>query len=575
MTIKKRLIFTLAVALLALIFVGGTGLWRLSQAQQRFEFVQVNIIPSIKELDDAKNDVSNLKHLSFRYLLTTDSASKAAIEQAITDLDNSLARHLATYEREDVADDTYRKFLETDKANAAAYRTAQQNFLAKSKAGDQDGAKAILMDSGALDLAAQGLSTGLGQHNEYNDKLSHAIRDENNAASSHAFWVMIVCIVMAIVLSGSLGVLLLRALMRSLGAEPDVLRDVTRRVADGDLSPVSGARRAPAGSVLRSMGEMQESLVRLIGEVRAAADNIATGSSQIAAGNVDLSSRTEQQAASLQETAASMEQLTSTVKQNSDSAQQASALAAAASDVAQKGHEVVNEVAATMNDISESSTKIADITGLIEGIAFQTNILALNAAVEAARAGEQGRGFAVVASEVRSLAQRSSSAAKEIKDLIATSVQKILDGSALAGDAGKTMSEVTQAVARVTDIMQEIATASGQQSHGIEQVNQAIAQMDEVTQQNSALVEEAAAASQALEHQGRQLNESIAFFRLDAAASGYAKGRPVIPPTRKSPLKRHTTSSAKRELSAAPWPATPTAQPLLGPQSDAATWETF
>ncbi|SOE73270.1 methyl-accepting chemotaxis protein-1, serine sensor receptor [Burkholderia sp. OK233] len=311
------------------------------------------------------------------------------------------------------------------------------------------------------------------------------------------------------------GVLIVRSLTRALGAEPGVLSEVTQRVAEGDLSPVKGAKEAPAGSVLASMGVMQESLVRLIGEVRTAADSIATGSSQIASGNVDLSSRTEQQASSLQETAASMEELTSTVRQNAENAQQASGLSANASEVSRKGNEVVNRVADTMGAISQSSTKIAEITGIIEGIAFQTNILALNAAVEAARAGEQGRGFAVVATEVRNLAQRSSSAAKEIKDLINTSVQKIRDGSALASDAGKTMAEVTQAIARVTDIMGEIAAASGEQSRGIEQVNQAITQMDEVTQQNAALVEEAAAASQSLENQGRQLNQAISFFRLD------------------------------------------------------------
>jgi methyl-accepting chemotaxis protein-1 (serine sensor receptor) len=228
---------------------------------------------------------------------------------------------------------------------------------------------------------------------------------------------------------------------------------------------------------------------------------------------MDLSQRTEQQAASLQETASSMEQLTSTVKQNADNAQQGSMLAANASSVAQKGSTVVGRMVDTMHDISESSTKIADLTGIIEGIAFQTNILALNAAVEAARAGEQGRGFAVVASEVRSLAQRSSSAAKEIKDLIATSVDKIRDGSALAGEAGKTMSEVTLAVTRVTDIISEIAAASSEQSRGIEQVNLAITQMDNVTQQNAALVEEAA-ASRSMEDQGQQLNEAVGFFQV-------------------------------------------------------------
>jgi methyl-accepting chemotaxis protein len=299
-----------------------------------------------------------------------------------------------------------------------------------------------------------------------------------------------------------------------LGAEPATLGEVTQRVASGDLSPVQGAEFAPKGSVLALMGSMQISLVKLISEVRSAADSIATGSSEIASGNIDLSSRTEQQASSLQETASSMEQLTSTVKQNAESAAQASSLASNASEVAAKGNGVVGQVVNTMADISENSTKIAEITGIIEGIAFQTNILALNAAVEAARAGEQGRGFAVVASEVRSLAQRSSSAAKEIKDLIATSVQKVHAGSGLASEAGRTMSEVTNAVARVNDIVAEIAAASGEQSRGIEQVNTAITQMDEVTQQNAALVEEATAASQSLEDQGQRLTTAVSSFRL-------------------------------------------------------------
>jgi methyl-accepting chemotaxis protein-1 (serine sensor receptor) len=344
-----------------------------------------------------------------------------------------------------------------------------------------------------------------------------------------------ICLV-AVAIAVLAGVVITRGLLRALGAEPAALGEVTQRVADGDLSPVPGARTAPAGSVLASMGEMQASLVRLIGQVRTSADGIATGSSQIASGNVDLSSRTEQQAASLQETASSMEELTSTVKQNAENAQQASSLSANASEVAGRGNQVVSRVVDTMGDISASSSKIAEITGIIEGIAFQTNILALNAAVEAARAGEQGRGFAVVASEVRSLAQRSSSAAKEIKDLITASLQKIQDGSSLVNEAGKTMTEVTQAVARVTDIMGEIAAASTEQSRGIEQVNQAITQMDEVTQQNAALVEEAAAASKSLEDQGQQLTQAVSFFRLDSDAHTLATGGFSAPAAQPAPV---------------------------------------
>ncbi|MBN3737129.1 MULTISPECIES: methyl-accepting chemotaxis protein [Burkholderia] len=363
------------------------------------------------------------------------------------------------------------------------------------------------------------LSALIKASNDYADfTRQHAaqmVQEAGEQFSTQRAVLIIICFV-AVAIAVLAGVVITRGVLRALGAEPDALGKVAQRVAGGDLGPVPGAQAAPAGSVLASMGEMQASLVRLIGQVRTSADGIATGSSQIASGNVDLSARTEQQAASLQETAASMEELTSTVRQNAENAQQASSLSAKASEVAGRGNHVVSRVVDTMGDISASSSKIAEITGIIEGIAFQTNILALNAAVEAARAGEQGRGFAVVASEVRSLAQRSSIAAKEIKDLINASVQKIQDGSSLASEAGKTMTEVTQSVARVTDIMSEIAAASTEQSRGIEQVNQAITQMDDVTQQNSALVEEAAAASKSLEDQGRQLNHAVSFFRLDA-----------------------------------------------------------
>ncbi|WP_176045468.1 methyl-accepting chemotaxis protein [Burkholderia sp. BCC1644] len=301
--------------------------------------------------------------------------------------------------------------------------------------------------------------------------------------------------------------------------------DVARTVANGDLgSRIEVSGNDETRDLLEALRTMNERLIGIVGRVRDSSNSIAHAVSEIASGNLDLSQRTEEQAASLQETAATMEQFTSTVRLNAENAQQASTLAANASDVAQRGSSVVGRVVDTMTEIGQSSSKIADITGIIEGIAFQTNILALNAAVEAARAGEQGRGFAVVASEVRSLAQRSSTAAKEIKELISASVQTIQDGSALAGEAGKTMSDVTQAVARVTDIMGEIAAASAEQSRGIDQVNLTVTQMDETTQQNAALVEQAAAASKSLEAQGRELSETVAAFRMPSGTHATSPG---------------------------------------------------
>ncbi|AIO26810.1 methyl-accepting chemotaxis protein [Burkholderia cepacia] len=345
------------------------------------------------------------------------------------------------------------------------------------------------------------------------------VKESDDRYTSRRLMLIAICIAAAAAAALS-GLVITRGLLRSLGTEPAVLSDIAGHIAAGNLGAEATTGAAPAGSVLASMRDMQANLIRLISEVRTASGNVATGAGEIASGNQDLSSRTEQQAASLQETASSMEQLTSTVRLNADNAQQASGLANNASEVAQRGSSAVGLMVDTMTDISASSAKIAEITGIIEGIAFQTNILALNAAVEAARAGEQGRGFAVVASEVRSLAQRSSSAAKEIRELISQSVRKIEDGSHIANNAGDTMSEVTHAISRVTDIMGEIAAASSEQSRGIEQVNLAITQMDEVTQQNAALVEQAAAASKSLEEQGNRLAEAVSLFRLDARMAG-------------------------------------------------------
>ncbi len=290
-------------------------------------------------------------------------------------------------------------------------------------------------------------------------------------------------------------------------------------LADGDLTQkVSGEYNGLFGQMKDNSNATVENLIKIVGDIRSGTESINTAAQQIAAGNNDLSQRTEEQASSLEETASSMEELTSTVKQNADNAMQANQLAGSASDIAVRGGDVVGQVVTMMSSINESSNKIVDIISVIDGIAFQTNILALNAAVEAARAGEQGRGFAVVATEVRTLAQRSAAAAKEIKELIGDSVDKVRDGTELVDQAGKTMDEIVQSVKRVTDIMAEIASASSEQRTGIEQVNEAVTQMDEVTQQNSALVEEAAAASESMREQAESLMRAVATFRLDQAA---------------------------------------------------------
>lgn len=338
---------------------------------------------------------------------------------------------------------------------------------------------------------------------------------EANAANQRSFtlsgWLVAGAVLMLIVVTGSALWWLRNMLVRPL----DIMRSHFDRIAAGDLAtPIQVYGRNEISQLFASLQRMQQSLIGTVGAVRDGAESILIGLQEISEGNNDLSSRTEQQAASLEETAASMEQLTATVKQNADNARQASQLARDASTTAAKGGELAGDVVTTMHDIANSSQKIGAITSVIDGIAFQTNILALNAAVEAARAGEQGRGFAVVAGEVRNLAQRSAQAAKEIKGLIDESVSRVKQGSVLVENSGATMQDIVRSVTRVTDIMGEIASASDEQSRGIEQVTQAVTQMDQVTQQNAALVEEAASAAVALEEQAITLADAVSVFRL-------------------------------------------------------------
>ncbi|MBG6220502.1 MULTISPECIES: methyl-accepting chemotaxis protein [unclassified Janthinobacterium] len=312
--------------------------------------------------------------------------------------------------------------------------------------------------------------------------------------------------------------------------------EIARKVADGDLTAqIDVSAKDETGQLLQALQDMNTSLLNIVGEVRSGTDSIATSSTQIAAGNQDLSSRTEQQAGSLEETASSMEELTSTVKQNADNARQANQLAASAAQVAVKGGTVVAQVVGTMESINASSNKIVDIISVIDGIAFQTNILALNAAVEAARAGEQGRGFAVVASEVRNLAQRSASAAKEIKTLIGASVEQVNAGSMLVAQAGSTMNDIVDSVQRVSDIITEITAASSEQSVGIDEINRAIGQMDAVTQQNAALVEESAAAAESMQHQAHNLAQVVSVFKLHGQQASVSGLKGMHRPLAKTP----------------------------------------
>jgi methyl-accepting chemotaxis protein len=371
----------------------------------------------------------------------------------------------------------------------------------------------------------------------------------------------------------AIGAALAWSLSRSITRPLNHAVRVAQTVAAGDLtSRIESNRKDELGQLLDALKAMNASLLQTVTEVRTGTDTIATASKQIAAGNLDLSSRTEEQASSLEETASSMEELNVTVRQNADNARQANAMAEAASGVAARGGVVIGQVVGTMGEIEASAKQIADIISVIDGIAFQTNILALNAAVEAARAGEQGRGFAVVATEVRSLAQRSAAAAKDIKTLIDRSVERVGAGSRLVTEAGVTMQEIVDSVSRVTDIMSEISAASQEQTAGIDQINQAISQMDQVTQQNAALVEEAAAASEAMQDQAARLASVVSVFRIEDGAS-----RPSQPPARGAPQvssRPVAPALARRPSASASAIAAKPAQPLAASHAGG-DWEEF
>ena len=419
--------------------------------------------------------------------------------------------------------------LKTVQDAREVYRTSQQAFLDMMDAGKKPEAAAFLLNQVRKDQRSY--FDAVRELIKFQDArvLDSGQRAEETYRSTIA-WLMGLAAV-ALVLGTIVAIWITRSITQPLRQAVDV----ARTVATGDLSARIEVHSADeTGQLLQALRDMNEALVNIVGEVRSGTETIASASHQIASGNADLSSRTEEQASSLEETASSMEELTSTVKQNADNARQANQFAVSASEVAEKGGAVMTEVVETMGAINESARKIVDIIAVIDGIAFQTNILALNAAVEAARAGEQGRGFAVVASEVRNLAQRSAAAAKEIKALIDNSVEKADAGSRLVDQAGTTMRDVVESIRRVADIMGEISAASQEQTDGIGQVQLAISQMDQTTQQNAALVEEAAAASEQLREQAGKLSQTVAVFRL-GGAHDRAVPVPAVQPKQAAP----------------------------------------
>ncbi|MBC3875732.1 MCP four helix bundle domain-containing protein [Undibacterium sp. LX15W] len=574
MKVGKRLGLGFALVLILLIAVTSLGISRMALIQDRLEdIVNVSNVKSrliidmraivydrqvslrnltlLTDIDDMAKDLKKIDEQSKNY---GDKESKLA-DMLKGESGSSAERTLIT------------KLKEKEKAAASLPNMARDLGIANNP----EGATIALIKK--IRPVQDEWYKVLDELVALEDKQNAVVADEAKSAFGNARNVLLMLGGLALLLGIIAAVIITRSLLKQLGGEPDYAADIASQIAAGDLSGIIDTNNGDTESLLAEMKTMRDSLVNIVGQVRVGTDTIATASREIATGNLDLSSRTEQQASSLEKTTASMKELTTTVKQNADNAREANKLAASASDVARQGGVVVAEVVDTMSSINESAKKIVDIISVIDGIAFQTNILALNAAVEAARAGEQGRGFAVVASEVRSLAQRSAAAAKEIKTLIGDSVEKVEVGSKLVGQAGATIDEVVSSVRHVTDIIAEISAASQEQSTGIEAVNLAIIEMDGMTQQNAALVEEAAAAAQSLQDQAGELAKVVSIFKLSPGENAFAN-RPATPPARRvepAPAAVAKPRAAVKSLPAAK-PAPKRAAPAKSDDND---WEEF
>ncbi|NHZ32296.1 methyl-accepting chemotaxis protein [Massilia rubra] len=539
--IGTRLGFCFAVLLAMTLALAVIGLNSLASVQARLQHTVQGSMLRMASLHQMADAVHIVARVSRTVALLDDDASMARestkIMEARTRYD---AAFTAFVGKVDIAED--KAFAAQLSELQRSVRPLNTAFLTLARAHKRSEATTLLINRAAP--ATQQWQDVLSVEIE----AQHKQIDDDQAAATTSYERAHTLMLGLSALALAIGAVLAWRVTRSITVPINAAVLVAQTVAAGDLtSTILGHEGDETGRLMLALKDMNDSLANIVGQVRGGTDSIATASAEIASGNLDLSSRTEQQASSLEETASSMEEMTSTTRQNAENARQANVLAASASAVAHKGGAVVARVVDTMQDINDASRKIVDIIAVIDGIAFQTNILALNAAVEAARAGEQGRGFAVVASEVRNLAQRSAAAAKEIKMLIGTSVEKVDFGAKLVGEAGATMSEIVASVQRVTDIMAEISAASVEQEAGIEQINQAIGEMDTVTQQNAALVEEAAAAAEALQEQTAGLAAVVGVFTLTAppaAAHAAPRSAPrsatvvtLHPPRRAAPVK--------------------------------------
>ena len=541
-TIRFKIIVSLGTCVALNVAVGLSGANGLARLNSNMSDTYSSAVLPISQLSDVRASELDIR-AKLRRMQVTRSPEDVAKDASIVDADlATIEKQWSTYYPAGVSGDKERAVADQIASGLKDFRAQTNEAISDLKAGNFDAAGDVINRSGD---PADALARLLGEDSQVNVDEARQYSEEGESLYRTLLSIAIVLVCVGLVVAIGVSVYLLRVILRPLRKATDA----ANHIADGQLeNHIESDSRGEFGELLDALGKMDRNLSDTVRGIKASTESVSVASREIASGNTDLSSRTEEQAASLEETAASMTQLTETVKQNADNARQANTLATRATDMADTGNDSVQTMVGTIGQISSSSTKISEITGVIEGIAFQTNILALNAAVEAARAGEQGRGFAVVASEVRSLAQRSAAAAKEIKELISSSVTMIQDGAKQATEVSTTMGQVKQAIKQVSDIVGEITAASEEQSRGIEQVNQAVGQMDEVTQQNAALVEQAAAAAQSLEEQATRLKDAVSAFKL--ADTGTSTLPSTIPQTTPRPTPsrvaiRHRATPAR------------------------------
>ena len=573
--VATRLYLAFGAVVLITLMMAVTAAVKVSGIEGKLDSLTEERMPRVAALSEVKFRLNQIALSLRNMLIMTKSEDIQAQQEQVLSERAAIGKLLDKLKAEINTEKGKALLAEVFEARGR-YVPAQNQFFELVQGGKIDEAKVLLLSTARPNLlkyfaAVNALVT-------FQDELTKAASDDAHASARTTQVTVLLMSLVALGLSLAAVAWIVRSLTRQLGGEPGEAVALANAVADGDLTSRVTLRAGDSSSLMAQLQVMQGKLSEVVGTVRSNSESVATASAQIAQGNQDLSQRTEEQASALQQTAATMEQLGTTVTNTADSARQANQLAQGASVVAAQGGEVVGRVVTTMRDISESSRKVGDIIGVIDGIAFQTNILALNAAVEAARAGEQGRGFAVVAAEVRSLAQRSAEAAKEIKNLIGRSVEQVEQGTQLVDEAGKTIGEIVSSIQRVSDIVAEITTATAEQSTGIRQVGETIGHMDQVTQQNAALVEQTAAAAESLQGQAQQLVHTIAVFKLEGSSQAVSSrvGTPIKPrttiqkPQPRPPAPRSTPSAA---TPAAPVNRSTVAAPAMAAGDD--EWTSF